>query len=81
MHHVWDAAVRKRDARILLCVGCLEMRLGRRLHRDDFANVPLNREPERPRSARLIERMQAEPPAVSGGDVAAPTSTRATPYT
>jgi hypothetical protein len=40
----------------MLCIGCLEARLGRQLVPDDFASVPLK--PGRGhRSARLLERL------------------------
>jgi hypothetical protein len=39
----------------LLCVGCIEQRLGRHLCRDDFTSCPLNAEGGQ--SARLLERM------------------------
>jgi len=40
----------------MLCIGCLEARLGRRLVPDDFASVPLNTGRGH-RSARLLERL------------------------
>ena len=57
---VWDAAVGPdsflRD--FFLCVGCLELRLGRRLGADDFSDVPLN-EIDGGQSPRLRDRMTA----------------------
>lgn len=40
----------------MLCVGCLEERLGRRLHYLDFMDVPLN-DAKRRQSLRLRDRM------------------------
>lgn len=42
----------------MLCIGCLERRLGRELNADDFLDCPLNTEYDSyPRSDRLLERM------------------------
>jgi hypothetical protein len=43
----------------MLCIGCLEFRLGRLLDRSDFTRCPVNDDPLRPRSARLSERLGA----------------------
>ena len=43
-----------------LCVGCLEKRLGRQLHRDDF--VPGQVFNELPATARLVSRREAPNP-------------------
>ncbi len=58
-----------RPARGYLCVGCLEARLGRQLHRGDFADAPLNDlsyyRPEKAwwhRSDRLRDRLAAPIP-------------------
>lgn len=52
---VWAAAgLRTHDA--VLCVGCLEERLGRRLTPDDFRAVPINRLDQH-MSDRLLDRM------------------------
>ena len=40
----------------MLCVGCVEQRLGRRLTRLDFADVPLNRS-DWAKSSRLLARL------------------------
>ena len=42
----------------ILCIGCLEGRLGRRLTRDDFTAASVNR-PDRWKSARLNARLDA----------------------
>ena len=79
--HVWEAAVgvrvRLRTARsvsaaggFFLCIGCLEARLGRQLHRGDFTGALLNdlsySRPDKAwwhRSDRLIDRLTAPSPA------------------
>jgi hypothetical protein len=51
----------------MLCIGCLEGRLGRRLCRQDFLAVPLNQE-RRKRSRRLSLRLHAGGGALAEGD-------------
>jgi len=41
----------------MLCIGCLEDRLGRRLHTNDFSKCPLNFDPSWIKSDRLLNRM------------------------
>ncbi len=55
---VWDSGGIDRDK--LLCIGCLESRIGRELTGKDFMLVPLNYIPY-PRSERLINRLQTLP--------------------
>jgi len=58
---VWDAAVGP-DSFInssFLCIGCLELRLGRHLRTDDFADVPLN-EIHGGESSRLRDRLSRQ---------------------
>lgn len=43
----------------LLCIGCLEWRLGRPLGRGDFTDVPLNTDVDWRRSERLRDRLAA----------------------
>lgn len=64
---VWHAAGAAKRA--VLCVGCLEARLGRRLHRGDFTDCPLNdlnrHQPDKAwwwRTDRLVDRMTAPSP-------------------
>jgi hypothetical protein len=64
--HVWKAA---RGPRGYLCIGCIEARLGRQLHRGDFTTAPLNDlnyyRPEKAwwyRSPRLLDRLTAPAP-------------------
>ena len=45
----------------ILCIGCLEARLGRRLTRSDFTNVPINDPGQALMSARLRERLKRRP--------------------
>lgn len=42
---------------VMLCVGCLEDRLGRKLTYRDFTNAPVNRLNFGTKSARLIDRL------------------------
>jgi hypothetical protein len=51
--HVWRQAVP--DGEGMLCIGCLETRLGRKLMRDDFT-VP-EKQLSRKSSARLVDRL------------------------
>ncbi|MFH0244433.1 hypothetical protein ACGRHY_18915 [Streptomyces sp. HK10] len=57
---VWQAA--GMGPKGLLCIGCLERRLGRRVSRADFTGVPINdpaySRPPRPKSARLLDRLK-----------------------
>ena len=39
---IWESAIWERGPATMLCVGCLEARLGRRLGHEDFINCPLN---------------------------------------
>jgi len=64
---VWEAAEGPQPG--YLCIGCIETRLGRQLHRGDFARVPLNdlsyHRPDKAwwhRSARLLDRLTAPSP-------------------
>lgn len=45
----------------MLCVGCIEDRLGRPLNKFDFNDSYLNTSKSFERSARLLDRMQREP--------------------
>jgi hypothetical protein len=57
--HIWDGVV---SGHGMLCIGCLEKRLGRRLNADDFTAAPVNhgftRQSERLQS-RLAVNLQA----------------------
>ena len=50
-----------------LCIGCLEARLGRKLFRQDFTNVPVGTEIDRDRSLRLQDRLDHSMPMPEGG--------------
>jgi hypothetical protein len=56
--HVWLSVVKSKAG--MLCIGCLEGRLKRQLHSQDFMDVPLNGLPTQ--SRRLQERLSAPPP-------------------
>jgi len=51
---VWKKSKGKKG---MLCIGCLEKRIGRRLLPEDFTDVPVNKLPD-PRSARLDDRIR-----------------------
>ena len=53
--HVWNASGLSKDGG-MLCVGCLEKRLGRRLCRDDFTECEINK-PRENQSLRLQDRI------------------------
>lgn len=54
----WLAAVG--SIRGMLCVGCLEKRLGRKLNGDDFTSATINSPLHEIKSARLMSRMRAK---------------------
>jgi hypothetical protein len=61
---LWEQAWagRQRQGPELLCIGCLEARIGRSLVAGDFKRVPLN-DPEGPEiSTRMQDRLVADPP-------------------
>lgn len=53
---VWEAASRDDEPARILCIGCLEQRIGRHLRPDDFADLPLN-ELGGLESPRLLDRL------------------------
>lgn len=55
LHHDLCLEINPNDAGHL-CIGCVENRLGRRLIRADFIDVPLNTNPRRA-TARLMSRL------------------------
>jgi hypothetical protein len=57
---IWEAATAD-EVVCILCIGCLERRLRRTLTRDDFADVPANRDPVymRADTRRLAQRKTA----------------------
>jgi hypothetical protein len=56
-NEIWKQATEKHERLSMLCIGCLEKRLGRKLCKDDFKNCPVNKRFER-KSQRLQERLQ-----------------------
>jgi hypothetical protein len=46
----------------ILCIECLEHRIGRQLVADDFASVPINDARDLPVSARLAARLRQSAP-------------------
>lgn len=55
-HEVW-AETGLAEGAGCLCIGCLEERLGRILNTGDFLDVPVNYDPDLPRSPRLQDRL------------------------
>lgn len=45
----------------MLCIGCLEARMGRPLVQADFLDVRLNTDADQPRSPRLADRLRSPP--------------------
>ena len=45
----------------MLCIGCLEKRIGRKLHRQDFIDLPINEINPETQSLRLQDRLSTEP--------------------
>lgn len=54
--HVWKTTA-KMDTEGMLCIGCLEARIGRTLNKLDFTDCPLNNGGFGPQSDRLRARM------------------------
>lgn len=54
---IWKGVTDEDERDGMLCVGCLEERLGRTLTADDFTGCPLNASSAGSRSARLAARM------------------------
>lgn len=59
-HSIWQMATDESPAH-MLCIGCLEERLGTRLVGEDFIRCPLNDADRYPRSLRLRQRLSAVP--------------------
>lgn len=53
--HVWHEANPQDDG--MLCIGCIERRLGRGLTSGDFTGAPVNTDGDRDRSDRLLDRL------------------------
>ncbi len=52
---VWLAATNSPGG--MLCIGCVEARLGRELKAADFHDSPINLSPPWPRSERFLDRL------------------------
>lgn len=49
----------------MLCIGCLESRIGRNLTPADFTSFPINTNPRQKRTVRLLDRLG---PVVTNSD-------------
>jgi hypothetical protein len=57
-HSVWeDTGLGIYDG--MLCILCVEKRIGRQLNSEDFSNLPINTQPILFRSQLLLERMSS----------------------
>ena len=56
------------DGQEILCIGCLEKRIGRTLTRHDFTDAPINELSFSSKSARLRDRLAAEWPPRNAND-------------
>lgn len=54
---IWLTVAKSSD---LLCIGCLEIRLKRRLQPCDFSNHEMNHKKLRNKSARLLNRLKLQ---------------------
>jgi hypothetical protein len=63
-HSIWaQAGIGRHDG--YLCIGCLEQRLGRKLARSDFIDVPINTMGKFYRSDRLRDRLSGDAPLLA----------------
>lgn len=53
--HIWDKYVTGSHNKSMLCIGCLEARMGRKLTKSDFTDYPINS--IFPQSERLKDRL------------------------
>jgi hypothetical protein len=66
---VWYEAVNASPVvpfKVLMCIGCVENRIGRKLKPNDFANVRLNHPDIRVKSERLKDRLGNYIPSLKG---------------
>jgi len=63
---LWCRLVRRPWRRGMLCLDCVERRLGRSLHKGDFANVPVNFT-QAQKCPALARRFDSAPPHPSVG--------------
>ena len=54
---LWQRVQRAGRRCAMLCIGCVEVRLGRRLHARDFVNAPVNLIEDCGKSPRLLDRL------------------------
>lgn len=58
--HVWVTLASMDENDGMLCIGCLEARIGRTLNNDDFTDAPVNHPTFLPnQSSRLTDRLEA----------------------
>lgn len=66
-NHIWESALLPSDADSkyeMLCIACLESRLNRELHKEDFTNAPVNSMNDwKEKSFRLCKRLTTPKPA------------------
>ena len=55
---LWEVATEDCGTDVMLCIGCLEARIGDKLTASDFTDAPINHGIF-PQSARLMERLLA----------------------
>ena len=54
---IWYSVTHGQECEGMLCIGCLEVRLGRELEATDFTDCPLNHEKRKRGSTRLKDRL------------------------
>jgi hypothetical protein len=62
---IWYSAITVMDKGHMLCIGCLEQRLGRLLTKDDFTDAPVNSIWMGVGSTRLKNRLQRKTKAAT----------------
>lgn len=55
--HIWFSVVNSQKG--MLCVGCIEKRLGRKLNKNDFPKVIINNPKFESKSSRLMDRIKS----------------------
>lgn len=76
-NEIWEQAGMEKDGGFL-CIGCLEARIGRPLHRADFGHAPINVPYyARGQSPRLREALDRKPPAAGRPEASGPVGRRA----
>ena len=77
--YVWHQTGMKKYDQKELCIGCVERRLGRKLHSGDFMDIPLNHLMTG-KSARLKNRLQRPAPAIRKAQIQDLDLSHGTPY-